>query len=65
MTVSDAQKRAVNKWRSKNMKRIPLDVRIEEYEALKNYCDLHNLSINGFIRKLFIDAIGYNKEQYI
>ena len=57
MTQTEAQKRARNKWKSNNMKRIPLDVRTDEYVDLKTYCDAHGLSINGFIRQLIREAI--------
>ena len=58
MTQTEAQKRARNKWKSANMKRIPLDVRIEEYEQIREYCKNNNLSVNGFIRKSIFDAIN-------
>jgi len=58
MTQTEAQKRARNKWKSANMKRIPLDVRIEEYEQIREYCKNNNLSVNGFIRKSIFDVIN-------
>ena len=62
MPPSDAQKRASAKWRSNNVKRIPLDVRNEEYEALRAYCEQHQIPINSFIRQLIRDHIGYTSD---
>lgn len=38
------------KYAKKNLKRIPLDMQISEYEKLKEYVDQHGLTINGFIK---------------
>ena len=53
MAYTEASKRATAKYKKSNYKRIPLDVRIEEYERLKAYCDrMGEASINGFLRKM-------------
>lgn len=57
MATSEAQKKATVKYKEKAYKRIPLDVRIEEYEELKAYCDRSGESINGFIRRIIKEAI--------
>lgn len=57
MANTDAQNKATLKYKAKAYKRIPLDVRIEEYEELKNYCEKNNESINGFIRKIIAENI--------
>jgi len=57
MATSEAQIKATAKYKAKAYKRIPLDVRIEEYEALKTYTDKTGESINGFIRKIIKEAI--------
>lgn len=62
VTQTEAQKRAKNKWKSANMKRIPLDVRTEEYEALRAFCEQNGEPVNGFIRQLIRDAIGYQSD---
>ena len=51
MGTSDAQIKATLKYKAKAYKRIPLDVRIEEYEALKKYTEKSGETINGFIRR--------------
>lgn len=57
MSTSKAQVKATLKYKEKAYKRIPLDVRIEEYEALKKYTEKTGESINGFIRKIIKENI--------
>lgn len=57
MPVSDAQNKASLKYKGKAWKRIPLDVPIGEYEALKDYADKTGQPINGFIRKIIKENI--------
>lgn len=57
MATSEAQMRATLKYKSKSYKRIPLDMKIEEYEALKEYTDNNGESINGFIRRIIKENI--------
>ena len=39
------------KYRNNNLKRIPLDVSIEWYDHLQEFCKLHNMKINTFIKQ--------------
>ena len=57
MAYNESAKQATLKYKSKAYKRIPLDVRIEEYEAFKAYCDEHGESVNGLIRKFIKKTI--------
>ena len=57
MATSEAQVRATMKYKAKAYKRIPLDMKIEEYEALKEYTDNTGESINGFIRRIIKENI--------
>lgn len=57
MATSEAQVRATLKYKAKAYKRIPLDMKIEEYEALKEYTDNAGESINGFIRRIIKEEI--------
>ena len=57
MSTSKAQMKATVKYKEKAQKRIPLDVRIEEYEAIKKYTEKTGESINGFIRKIIKENI--------
>ena len=49
MAVSEAQARATAKYMAKNYKRVPLDLRKEEYDALKEQAD--SMPMNTFIKK--------------
>lgn len=57
MPYTEAQKKATLKHKAAAYKRVPLDLKLEEYEELKNYCDQHNESVNGFIKKLIKENI--------
>ncbi len=57
MATSEAQVRATLKYKAKAYKRIPLDMKLEEYEALKEYTDNTGESINGFIRRIIKENI--------
>lgn len=50
IATSEAQKQAVKRYQSK-MKRIPLDVSIQEYSIIKHAADLNQESVNGYIKK--------------
>lgn len=39
------------KYRNNNLKRIPLDVSIEWYDHLQEFCKLHDMKINTFIKQ--------------
>ena len=49
MAVSEAQARATVKYKAKNYKRVPLDLRKEEYDALKEQAD--SMPMDTFIKK--------------
>ena len=49
MAVSEAQARAMAKYKAKNYNCVPLDLRKEEYDALKEQAD--SMPMNTFIKK--------------
>ena len=49
MAVIEAQAIATAKYKAKNYKRVPLDLRKEEYDALKEQVD--SVPMNTFIKK--------------
>lgn len=51
MTYNDVQKRATEKYKKANYKRIPLDVPTAFYDNLKNAADQAGESVNGFIKQ--------------
>lgn len=57
MSITEAQKKATKKYKDKAWKRVPLDMPIEEYNNLKQYCDDVNESVSGFIRRIIKEKI--------
>lgn len=62
MATSKAQIEATLRYKAKKYKRIPLDMKLEEYEALKQYTDKTGESINGFIRRIIKENIERNEK---
>ena len=50
MPLTEAQKRANIKYKEKSIKRIPLDVQKEKYEAIKAAAEAAGESVNGYIK---------------
>lgn len=57
MAVTDAQKRAHEKYFNENYRQVKLSMPKEEAEALERYCAEHGLTKAGFIRQLIREAI--------
>ena len=57
MAVTDAQKRAHEKYFKENYAQVKLSMPKEEAEALERYCAEHGLTKAGFIRQLIKEAI--------
>ena len=51
MPVSDAQRKASNKWDAANMKQVKLSLPIKEAEDLQKYCDAKGIARATFIRR--------------
>ena len=51
MARTDAQNRATYKYAKEHLKRIPLDVKLEEYAQIKAAADQAGESVNGFIKQ--------------
>lgn len=43
------------------LKRIPLDLRIEDYQKLKEYCDSIGIPINTYIKQLIYTDMKKNE----
>ena len=63
MAVSDKQRQYAKKWDEKNIKRVGVVFRTDEYNALKEYCDSFGFPVSGFIRQLTMKAINYSKDE--
>lgn len=58
MAITDAQRRAHDKYFSKAYTQIKLSMPNEEADALRAYCAEHGLTVAGFIRGLIREAIA-------
>ena len=48
--VTEAQRKAINKWNKENLKQINLQIKIDEYNEIKQYCKDRNMPVNTFVR---------------
>lgn len=55
--VSEAKKKANNKWVKNNYKRINLALSFDDYEKVDKYCNDNNISKNKFITNLIHDKL--------
>lgn len=63
MAMSESRKRANRKYDKDNYKQQNVKMRIDEYNALHEYCNMLGLPINGFCRQVLMKAINYNKDE--
>ena len=46
-----------------HLKRVPLDLKIEDYERLKAYVQKNGETVNGFIKRLIREAMKSNNNK--
>ena len=51
MAYNEKSYQASNKYKSKNIKRVPLDMQIEEYERVKAAADSVGEKVNQYIKQ--------------
>lgn len=51
MAVSEKRKETMMQYAREHLKRIPLDVRKEKYEEIKEHADKRGEPVNGFIKR--------------
>ena len=51
MAVTKSQMQSIARYKEKTYKRVPLDVRKEDYEVIKRVADHLGESVNGFIKQ--------------
>lgn len=51
MPYTESQKKASEKYKKTNIKRIPLDVQLGEYERIKSAATAAGETVNGYIKK--------------
>lgn len=59
MSITDAQRRAHEKYFRKAWRQVKLAMPVEEAEALERFCALHGVSKAGFIRQAIKDAMMF------
>lgn len=58
MAISDAHKQATIRYASKTYKRVPLDLRHEDYTRLQEAAAATSLSVNGYIKAAIAEKIS-------
>lgn len=58
MAISDAHKQATIRYASKTYKRVPLDLRHEDYTRLQEAAAAASLSVNGYIKAAIAEKIS-------
>ena len=58
---TESQKKASLKYAKENLKRVPLDLKKEEYERLSMAAKSVGMSINGFIKAAINEKISHDK----
>ena len=58
MAITEAQRRAHDKYFSKAYKQVKLAMPNDEAEALEKYCSEHGYTKAGFIRRAIIEAMA-------
>ena len=63
MAYSEAQRKATDKYKKENYKRIPLDVPLPMYENIKNHATANSESVNGFIKRAITETMQRDSKQ--
>lgn len=58
MPLSEAQKKANKKYNQLHTKTVNIRFQLEQYEKLKKYCELHNISIGSLVKDRINDIIN-------
>ena len=61
MAVSEAKKRANNKWVKENYQRVNVALTHEDMKEVESYCQKHNLSKNAFFKQAAKEKIEREK----
>lgn len=61
MAYSEAAYKAAKKYREKNIKRVPLDMQVSDYEEIKAHAEARRESVNGFIKRAARETMDRDK----
>lgn len=56
------RKEYLTKYHKEKIKRIPLDVPKDKYDKIKNHCESHGETVNGFIKRAIDETIQRDNE---
>ena len=65
MAYSESTYKASQKYKANNIKRIPLDVPKEKYEAIKTAADSAGESVNGYIKRAIDERMDRDNTQEV
>lgn len=60
---TESQKKASLKYAREKLKRVPLDLKKDEYDRLSEAAKAVDMSINGFIKSAINEKISHDKER--
>lgn len=58
MAYTEAVKKAAIKYKKNNLKRIPLEVRLDQYEKIKEYANQQGKPVNTVLKEIIFKEIG-------
>lgn len=57
MSMTEERKKYLYDYHKKNMKRVPLDLQLSDYEELKAAAEKNGESVNGFIKQAITEKL--------
>lgn len=60
---TESQKKASLKYAKEKLKRVPLDLKKDEYDRLSEAAKSSNMSINGFIKAAINEKISHDERR--
>ncbi len=57
MAMSEERKKYLYSYQKQKLKRVPLDMQLSDYEALKTAADQAGQTVNGFIKQAIAEKL--------
>ena len=57
MPYNEASYKASQKYRANNIKRVPLDMQLTDYNKLKAHAEARSESVNGFVKRAILETM--------
>lgn len=58
MAMTEQRKKYLLDYQKEKLKRVPLDLPLEDYDKVKKYAEDHGESVNGLIKRLLRQELG-------